>query len=152
TARGWRGARGVYVTLQLARDMVGACVPDEVLRDLRPAVVDRDLLRIAANRVVTPSEPAVIGSSYLTRFVFDDRQDSRLRLVFSRLFVPRLEIAGMYGVPHDSSRIYLCYLRRWWDLMTRYWRVWLDLSRGRRDELMDANQAARLAHWIVSSD
>ena len=77
---------------------------------------------------------------------------ARTRVFFRRVFISRLEIAGIYHVPHDAPRIYLCYPLRLRDLIGRYWRVGLAAIRGDRIRVAAANPAARLAHWMVSAD
>lgn len=54
-ARDWNWTRGAYLALRLARDIVGAGVPADVLRQLAPADVDDELLDIASTLVF--SEP-----------------------------------------------------------------------------------------------
>ena len=140
------------MALRLAHDLVGADVPAHVLQAVAPARVDETVIAIAADRVLSPDAPLRTTSSYMAHFLADGRAGARLDVLLRRVFISRLEIAGMYGVPHDSMRVYGCYVLRLKDLIARYWRVALATGRGKRVEVAEANPTARLMHWLASAD
>ena len=105
----------VFYGLYLAQHLLGAPVPDQVLRRLEP--VDfrrRDVERLVRKRVlgdtwvakalVTPSSPYSWWAVAL----------SMLR----RVFPAKRYFAEHYGVPGQSDRIFSLYLRRWVQAMT----------------------------------
>jgi hypothetical protein len=53
-ARAWSWTRAVYLSLRLARDLLGAGVPAAALDALHPAGVDRSVLEAAADHIFAP--------------------------------------------------------------------------------------------------
>lgn len=145
---GW--TRGVAAAIRLARDHLGAAVPDRVLTSLGGDRLDPELLAEAMEHLVgfsempgelttAPNLLAIAGGSTLME---------KFTTLWKRLFVPRAELALLYGVPVDSARIVFCYARRLRDLFRKYaagaWALWVsDPQLARR-----AARHARLAKWI----
>ena len=114
----WQWGRGVYMSLRLARDLVGARVPTHVLDRLVSngetesvyALVLEQLEEDLPFDVAVAVEVAKMSSQSLP---------VRLRLMRKRLFPSRLELALHYGIRPDSPGILLRYPRRWLRLLRR---------------------------------
>jgi hypothetical protein len=122
----WRCRSGTYLALRMARELVGADVPDDVLQSLRPPHFDERLMRIA----IRPRPELTLNRGFLA---LARRQGvaAKLRTIASRVFVPRHELADFYDVPRASPRVYGLYARRVKDLLLQ-WRTVRDVRAGGR--------------------
>jgi hypothetical protein len=87
-ARAWSWTRGVYLSLRLARDLLGAAVPDSALHALHPTGVDSRVLHAAADQVFAPRWVAAAG---VARLVGQEPMSLRLRSI-GRRFLSRSEM------------------------------------------------------------
>jgi hypothetical protein len=146
-SREWNVNRGVYLVLRLAKGLVGANVPNEVLADLRPD---------------TAHETALFDAQEL---IWSDRADSRiviphfavwhasglagkLRLSFRRIFLPPADLAEQYGVAPKSAKLYWYYLVRCKDLMLRHWRTVFRLQ-GEQELASIAQRKSSLLNYLA---
>ena len=87
-AQGWRWAKGVYLSLRLARDLLGAGVPDSVLHALQPAGVDGKVLEAAADQIFAPQSL----HEGVARLVGQEPTSVRLRSIGHRILLSRSEM------------------------------------------------------------
>jgi hypothetical protein len=128
----WGAMRCAYLSLRLARDLLGADVPDEVLATLEPDDVDPQLLVWARDQIVGGRSSALPPLYNLARPRGDHSIRQRALSYLRTIFPPREYMASLYSVPDTSRRVCLCYLARLGHLARRYFRVvWKML---RRDE------------------
>ena len=149
--QGW--GRGVAAALRLARDQLAAAVPGDVLARIGGDTLDSELLADALEQLNTFSEtrqdlrfaPNLVG---LTR---PASPGEKILTLWRRTFVPRAQLALIYGVPERSARIHFYYLLRLRDLLRRYASsAWaLIVCRGRI--AADVARHARLAKWIAGA-
>jgi hypothetical protein len=84
-ARAWGWTRGVYLSLRLARDLVGAHVPESALQALHPAGADTNVLQAATEQIfVSQALPASVA-----RLVGQEPLSARLRSIGNRFLVSR---------------------------------------------------------------
>lgn len=69
----------------------------------------------------------------------------KLLVLIRRAIPPKAEIAGMYSVPEDSLRLYLCYPRHWWRLASERLPRYLKTREDIQDEIP---QRAALERWL----
>ncbi|OPY76053.1 MAG: hypothetical protein A4E64_01704 [Syntrophorhabdus sp. PtaU1.Bin058] len=143
----WGWQRGVYLALQLARELAGADVPAGIMEKLRPADMTEDVLEIACAQVFTDknlvySIPTPFAELLQSRGLWDKN-----RIFWERVFLPKAIIAAQYSVPADSARIYGCYLRRFVDVLRRHGHT---MTQYRRDEQVKAvvERTSRIACWL----
>ena len=142
---GWQ--TGVAATLALARCHLNAPIPANVASTDE---LDADLLSEALEHLLTcldlPDElqtaPALMGAAG-TRRRFD-----MVSAAWKRVFAPRAELALLYGVPEDSSRIPLLYALRARDLIRRYASSAWGLAVARPALRTAASRHVRLARWL----
>ncbi len=115
---GWQ--RGVFMALRLARDLVGADIPDALLKGLCPADMPEAIIAVARTQIFSDKEAARPITSHLAALLGTDGLVGKCRIFCRRLFLPRVQMAAHYPVPVDSLRIYACYLHRFIDLLFRY--------------------------------
>jgi Uncharacterised nucleotidyltransferase len=118
-ARDWTWDRGVYLTLRLAHEMVGAPIPAHALEALARGGFDEDVLRSAHAQVFDEGGPAGLEPG-VARLASDESLSSRLRHLAHRIAPPRRELARLYGVSESSPRLALSYLRRAFDVARRH--------------------------------
>jgi hypothetical protein len=123
-AREWRIEKYVYLTLQLAKDLLGAAVPAEVLTDLRPNWFDPKVMALARTEILGQA-PSV--SAPFARMWSAGRRREKVRLLVEAMFPSRKALGRLYPTSRSALRLYPYYLRRWRELVERYgtiaWRV-----------------------------
>ena len=146
-AREWGAARYVGLTLHLARSLLDAGVPDDVLERLVPGGLDQRVLETARQSVL-----AQTGYGPWTPF-FDLRGarslGDKVKLFRKRVFLSRDEMAAIYPASRDSRHLYLYYALRLKDVMRVFWSH--NLRRGLpmiRSRGQDRNVS--LVNWLKS--
>ena len=114
-----------YLALRLARDLVGAAVPDEVLQALVPVDFDGQILTVAMrqrHRLRIPDDIAKLRASRSPA--------AKLRVFWNRVLIPTAVLADTYNVPRSSRLVYAFYLIRAKDMVKRHWDTVFRLHRG----------------------
>ncbi len=128
TAFGWQ--RGVYLALLLARELVGATVPDAVLECLQPGAGEAAIVELARRQLfsdkliaseITPSFAELATAQHLFE---------KIRIFWQRIFVSKEYLAAHYALPVDSPYLYLWYPRRVLSLLRRYRSRFLQMQGG----------------------
>jgi hypothetical protein len=124
-AAAWRWDRGTYLCLLLARDMLGAPVPEAVLADLSryipspPTELAMELVLSGADKSVS-----VPKALHLHALAQGYGPVAALRMVLTRLRrITRHEIESRYGVSETTPWLPAYYLRCVWDLTRRNYRT-----------------------------
>jgi hypothetical protein len=110
SAREWGAARYVGLMLNLARSMLDAEVPDDVLEQLVPGGPDQRVLD-------TAKESVLAGTGYRQWMPFFDMVGvtsfaDKTRLAWQRVFLSRDEMAKTYPASRKSRHLYGYYARR----------------------------------------
>jgi len=147
-AETWGWGRGVYLALYLAKELVGANVPGEVLRQLKPSTFEDTIVTTAKNQLF--AERAATGpvSRNLAQLMGRDNLWASLRDFYHSVFVPKLALARQYSVSSDSPKIYLYYLVRFTDLLARYGRTALRLHQNDPEIAPLADRTRDLSEWL----
>jgi hypothetical protein len=118
-AERWGWQRGVFLTLRLAEEMLGAQAPQAVLEALRtrcgeaPEFEARS--QIVADRFLWTSVPRGLALAWRAGGC---RHWAPLAL--RKAFVSKQELAAQYSLPADSRLLYPYYLVRWTHLIAKY--------------------------------
>jgi hypothetical protein len=141
----WGANAFVLVPLTLARDLLGAPVPDAALERLTPASFDRGLLQIAAQAV---TEHPVDASLFPDFFDLTWGTSGAVRSrVLTKLLAPDV-VAARYGLKPDSAQIWWRYPQRLAHLCRSYGpEFWQFLRRGRRTTA-NARRRSQLAQFL----
>ena len=148
----WRIGKYVYLTLRLARDLVKAAVPDEVLSSLQPDGFDPQVTAWARTQIFSDEWADPHISPNVARMWGLKKLQEKAAL-FLKIALPRRELmARLHPVPVDSRRIYLYYPVRWQYLLRQYARAAWGLMR--HDQAMGAvaereNQRTALREWLA---
>lgn len=137
--------RAVFCGLSLAREMLGAEVPADVLRRLDPGASTRAMLAVARDNVMSYASagPGWVGVA---------AGDAPVRGFLGRLFAPPDRLLETSGRKVNPLRLAWIYLTRPVVLLIRHRELVLALLRGRqgaRDQLRLARSGARLDAWIA---
>ncbi len=155
-ARHWGAGKCAYLTLHLARQLLAAPVPDDVLKALEPTDLDPRFAAWAKERIFSRPGETVSVHHEVARLW--GAGGPKLATLLKTVFPPREDLAKLYPVSSVSKRIYLYYPLRLKYLLLRYGRAawqagWRLL---RRDKEMIAaaereNRANALVDWLASA-
>lgn len=143
--------RGVAAALRLARDHLGVPVPDPALAALggdalEPGMIAQALAQLLA---VTSLPEGLATAPNLLALSAAASLREKMALLWRRIFLPRAELALLYGVPAHSPRLPLYYARRLRDLLRRYAAGAWALSAGDPAVAEAAARHVRLRRWIM---
>jgi len=145
---GW--ARGVAAALRLASEHAGADVPGEVLTALGADQLDPQLMQDALEQLATFAEYSfdLRVAPKLMSLKTPIGWQAKFATLWSRIFVPRAELALLYGIPERSARINLYYAIRLRDLIRRYAASVMEMNGSNAQIVASTARHARLAKWI----
>jgi hypothetical protein len=137
----------MYLSLRLARDLVGADVPDDVLAGLRPDGLSDEIVDAARAQMLRAADHVPTG---LAEFHGHDSILRKASVFLKNVFLSREAMARLYPVSANSPRVYLYYPKRIVDAFTQYGRVGWELLRGRSDTVGQANRTRALQTWLLA--
>jgi hypothetical protein len=116
----WGCERNVHLALLAAHRLLGAAVPADVLRRLRPADFDERLVAWATHRVLgLVDDHQGPWSANLGRWQLATSVPDKAALLLRMCFPTPQELARRSGASHAPERVWLAYVRRWGDLLRR---------------------------------
>ena len=150
----WGAGKCAYLTLRLARELVGADVPAGVLKALEPDDLDPGFVTWARDRLLTRRGSTLPLSSNLVHIWEADGMRDKVVNFLKFTFPSREAMATMYPASPSSKRIYLYYPVRLVDVLLRYTRTAWRLLR--RDEATIAlserqDRGNALVDWLGSA-
>ena len=157
-SRAWKAGNSTYLTLLLARKLLEAAMPDNVLKSLEPGDFDARLIPWAENRIFAGADirsdaPSIISDGFGQLWAsrrFSDRVFVLLKLCFPASSALRRK----YDLPLGSWRVYLYYPLHVGDFILRHGRtVWLMLRHDRETIQWADREAGRvsLTKWLTPS-
>lgn len=144
-------AKCVYLTFRLAKELLGAFVPDDLMKAVTPGDFDERFMALAEDRVFAYGRWN--SAPRLAQLWGSKRLLDKGRLFLRRAFPSPEEMARMYPAPSDSIGIYFYYPVRIKHLLQRHGRqVWRLLWRndGMTALAKQANGIAALEDWLRS--
>lgn len=140
-AEEWGVSNAIYLTLYLAKSLLGAEVPDTLLNKLEPEQ-GVPMLAEAEQFLFNSSVDRKLSANHQARKLFGSNALQTAAFFLQRIFLPYETIAQLYNLPVDSPRILLYYPVRLKDLLVRHtrtvWRIWRrDKATVRQFELVD---------------
>lgn len=145
-AYGW--SRGVLLSLVIAKDFLGASVPDDVINrlqtdDFGPAVVDT-----ARRQILTKKENSNEAGNAVLTFASAGGLTGKASAVFSRLFLPKEQMIAKYPVRPGSPLIYLWYLFRIGEMIWRHTFKIVRVSKGDPEYTAIIERKIELLSWL----
>ena len=141
--------RPAAACLRLARDHLGAAVPDHVLSRLGADHLDRTLLDEALTQIVGYADvpwTLRMAPNLIAAAACHSRWQA-LRMVARRIFISRAELALAYGLSPDARSLPLFYFTRVKDLTRRYAADAWAMRAPNRHVVEALARGARLAAW-----
>jgi hypothetical protein len=152
----WGEAKCVYLTFRLARELLGASIPDDLTKAIKPSDFDERFMVLAKEQIFAYRHRNSDGLSLspnIAQLWGSKRLLNKGTLFLRRAFPSPEEVTRMYPAPSDSIRIYFYYPVRIKDLFLRHGRQVWRLLRG--DEEMQAlakreNDIVPFKDWLMS--
>ncbi|MBM3332048.1 nucleotidyltransferase family protein [candidate division WOR-3 bacterium] len=144
-AHRWGASKYAGLTFHLARNLLGAAVPDDVLEQLVPGGLDRRKLETAQESIVARTD-CLRSGSIIDRWGAMS-MGGKARLSWERVFLPRGEMAVVYPESRKAKHLWPYYALRLRDvvrtLLAHLFRRGLPTARSG----MEGRNAA-LANWL----
>ncbi len=145
--RRWSADKVAFLTMYLAKSLLGAEVPHEYLEILRPKSFTPQLAEDATNRIIEKTRMHA-NVTYNVSYNKLTRTKSFLEtitILLNRLFLPKKQMAALYQLSPHSLSIYFYYFVRLKDLHIRWSRSIWKLKRQKQA----AARQADLIDWLT---
>jgi len=119
-ARQWGAERVIWLVLKLAEEIFGAKIPQDVYAHLVMEDIPQDVLVEAKAQLLADERHAIVMTPDLAKLATTKGIVSKVKVLISRVFIPRHVLARLYNVPPRSMAIIGCYFRRFMDLVRQY--------------------------------
>ncbi|MBW6465119.1 MAG: nucleotidyltransferase family protein [Brevefilum sp.] len=116
-AHRWGTERVLWLTLALAQELLDAKIPPSLLASRQP---QGWVLAGARAQLLERSRRGVIMTPDLAALSTERGLFNRIKLILSRIFLPRRTLARIYNVPPNSIHIIGGYIKRFLDLNKQY--------------------------------
>lgn len=121
-AKEWHAERVVALTFHLLEDLMGIKIPPYIYPHLLQKPVPQNILDQSKMLIMDKTNAMWSVTPDQARFSSDSRLWARVKLVISRIFLPKITMARLYATKPDSLKIYYYYLVRFYELMRQYFR------------------------------
>jgi hypothetical protein len=151
----WGVDRCTFLTLYLSRELLGAMVPDEVLKALQPRDFNPEVMNWARERIMSEHGRTQPLPSSLILFWKTRRFRNLVSAFLNTVFLSRRKLAIRYNTSPDSKWIFLYYPVRLKDLVLRWGRMTWDIMVRNKKIESDArheNASFMLEQWLISKD
>lgn len=146
-ARSWGAEKVVALTLALASELLGVHAPSEVSQGLLDEEITPEVLAQAKSQLLGRGRNEAYLTPDLVTLAGERTLFGKIRLGLSRVFLPRLTLARLYGVAPNSPRILSCYLERLKYLVRQYGRTVLRIRSG-DDSLAPALESGKVSEEL----
>jgi len=150
-AKEWHAERVVALTFHLLEDLLEVEIPSYVYMELLQKPIPGEILD--QSKMIIMKKTNAMGSVTpdQARFSEDSGLWARVKLVLSRIFLPKITIARLYAIKPDSIKIYYYYLVRFYELMRQYFRsTWRILFKDETvvEDLAMTQSIVDLREWL----
>lgn len=121
-AKEWHAERVVALTFHLLEDLMEIKIPPYIYPHLLQKPVPQNILDQSKMLIMDKTNAMWSVTPDQAKFSADSGLWARVRLVLSRIFLPKITIARLYATKPDSLKIYYYYLVRFYELMRQYFR------------------------------
>ena len=154
TAKDWNIQRGVYLSLRLAKELLGTEIQDKMLLELEPQSFDETYLNMAINQTFTDKYFAQSASSNPIgiKIVEETNWWLKLKLFLNFLFLPKETLGNRYFVSSTSLKIYWYYLVHINDTLRRHFGKVRQLLKRQSPITKMAKRKLALVDWLSEED
>jgi hypothetical protein len=143
-ARTWGLLNSVYLTLRLVDELLGPLLPESIWPSLRPSDFKESLRQAAVTRLFEAENVSPVINAVWNR----ENMLERVKGLWDRIAVPPSILAGRYGLPPNSRKVYLYYAVRAWDLLRIHGGNLLGLLVGARRVREKAQRDSELVAYL----
>jgi hypothetical protein len=152
----WGVRNGVYLSLLLAKEITGARIPDDALKDLKPDIHHVEAMEWALNRIFDKSQSASepILSPYFWQIWGIGSFGEKISSLVKLLIPSREFISQKYPTIFGTKRNYYYYLIRLKDHFIRYLVIIFRILRQDKSTtrlVREKKQDIAMTRWIVSN-
>ena len=144
--RAWSWQRGVHLPLYLARDLLGAAVPNDLLDSLA-GNTDRHVIDAARVQILGEPHGSTKGHHFERLRTLPGLR-AKARHVWGRIFLPRSEIARLYARTPGLAGVVVLYLVRVCGLANRYFRRAVGLLQKQPAVAEASERRQRIRRWL----
>lgn len=148
-AERWRCGRGLALMLRLAHDLVGAPVPDAILRSSGASGLPEPLLVAAQAHLFLSYEDGRALPRQLAEMVVRQSPWARVDTMRRRIFVSREALAHQFQVSPQDLWLPLYYVARFGRLLRHQAVTALALAGGDKEMRQRAEHRASIGHWLA---
>jgi len=152
----WGGQKGVYLMLLLARELLGAEVPDKILVEIKPRDYQPEFFNAALEQVFAATPGARFirnGMGTLLKVKKNKAVWGKVTVILNVVFPTREYMARIYPISPSSPKVYLYYFIRLGRLSMFYTKMIFNLLRGDKTVMNDVRHGTRMgsvANWLFS--
>jgi hypothetical protein len=142
----WNATKALYITLEVARDLLGISVPDEVRKNLGPQDYNAQFLKTAEVQILSLES---ILSEDIEDMLETKNLLAKVKLIWEKLFSRELLVAK-YQLDKNRKLIGLYYILLWSDYMAKFVRIKAQMLRQGKDDLIHPSKkmALALSKWL----
>ncbi|EFK06540.1 conserved hypothetical protein [delta proteobacterium NaphS2] len=141
--------RGVFVSLLIANQLLGAKISNETLRSLEPFNMSDEVLNAALYQCLS-HDPLKRDFTVENAKVLQRKGSWRKTMgMFQRIFLPRQIIARLYGLNPNSWYFLLFYPVRFKDLIIRHGRLIRNYRNEDKDTIELVNRLSMIENWLA---
>ena len=119
-AQEWGANRVLGLTLALAVDLLRGPIPSGIYEQLQQVTIEPWVQEEARRQLLDQGHPSSSMTPDLAKFANEKGAIKRIQMMLKRIFLPKGIMSRLYNVPPTTLRIYGCYFRRAWELLTHY--------------------------------
>jgi len=142
----WNATKALYITLEVARDLLGISLPDAVIKNLGPQDYSAQFLKMAEVQILSLES---ILSEDIADMLETKNLLAKLKLICEKLFSREL-LAAKYPIDKKRKLIGFYYMLHWSDYMVRFVKIKTQMLRQGKDDLINPNKkmALALSKWL----
>ena len=126
-AKSWGAERVAWISFKLLEDLLGLKLPTYIFDKLLLEQVPPEILRIAKAQCVSEDQRSIKLTPDLIDLANKRGLIAKVKLIQSRIFIPKPALARVYQIPANSPKLYVYYGKRLIDLIKFYsrsaWRM-----------------------------
>ncbi len=143
---GWR--RGVLLSLVIAKDFLGADVPEDIIKRLHADDSIPALVETARRQILTKKEDSKAAGNAVITFASAEGLTGKTSAVIKRLFISKDQMIAKYPIRPGSPMIYLWYLVRFGQMIWFHTSKILRVSRGDPEYTGIIERKEELHSWL----
>ena len=152
-AQSWGSEKATALTLELIETQLNVPIPGEVISALLPGGIEPALFENARSQLFERKKFEIRLTPDLLEMNTNKNVFSKIRIGFTRVFIPRIALARIYNVSPKSPKIVWYYLFRLSYLVKNYGKTLVRLqSETKSDEpaLQEAKISYSLHEWMIN--